>query len=249
LGVHVGDTVTILATTADGTLNAVDASVSGLADIPIKELDDRFVAIPLDLATDLLLVPDRVSRVVVVLRDTAESAAALRRLTARLHEAGFGVVGKTWEDLGLFYGQVRRLYLGIFGFMGAVLVVVVLLATANSTMMAAAERTREIGTLRALGTRPSTIQRMFMAEAVLLAGVACVMGALLALAIRALLNNSGIILPPPPGVTHGVPLHIKLYGAAYAVAAVAMVVTVVLAAAAPARRAARIPIVEALAHV
>ena len=249
LGVHVGDTVTLLATTADGTLNGVDASVAGLADIPIKELDDRFVATSLGLAADLLLVPDRVSRIVVMLRDAAESRPALRRLCASLRDQGFDVAGKTWEELGLFYRQVRLLYLGIFGFMGAVLVVVVLLATTNSMLMAATERTREIGTLRALGTRSAAIQRMFVAEATLLAGVACLVGALLSLAVRAALNHSGIVLPPPPGVTHGMPLYVKLYGVAYAGAAVAMAVTVVLASALPARRAARIPIVEALAHV
>ncbi len=249
LAVQVGDTVTLLATTADGTLNAVDATVAALADIPIKELDDRFLATSLGLAADLLLVPDRVSRIVVVLRDAGESRAALARLSASLHASGFDIAGKTWEELALFYRQVRQLYLGIFGFMGAVLVVVILLATTNSMLMAASERTREIGTLRALGTRSAAIQKMFVAEGLLLAAVACLVGALLALAIRVVLNHSGIVLPPPPGVTHGMPLHVKLYGMAYAVAAVAMTLTVVLASAIPARRAARIPIVEALAHV
>jgi len=249
LTVEVGDTVTLLATTTDGVLNAVDASVVAVAAIPIKELDDRYLATSLGLAANLLTAGDRVSRFVVVLHDVGDDRPALERLLRALDGHGFEITGKTWEELALFYRQVRMLYMGIFGFMGAVLVVVVLLATANVMLMAATERTREIGTLRALGTRPGRIRKMFVAEGVLLAAAACVAGALASLAVRTLLNHSGIVLPPPPGVTHGVPLHIKLYGVTYLAGGMTMTLTMMLAAYLPARRASRMSIVEALAHV
>ena len=44
------------------------------------------------------------------------------------------------------------LYNGIFGFLGAVISVIVVLSVANTVMMSAFERTREIGTLMAIGT-------------------------------------------------------------------------------------------------
>jgi putative ABC transport system permease protein len=249
LTVGAGDIVTLLATTTDGTLNAVDASVVGVADIPIKELDDRFLAAPLGLAEDLLMASDRVSRFVVVLREGAEERPALRRLLGSCRAQGFDVEGKTWEELALFYRQVRLLYVGIFGFMGIVLVAVVLLATMNTMLMAATERTREIGTLRALGTRPLAIRRMFVAEGAILAVVACIAGVIVSLVVRAVLNRSGIMLPPPPGATHGMPLHVNVYGVAYAAGGLTMVLTMMLAAYVPARRASKMPIVEALAHV
>jgi putative ABC transport system permease protein len=149
----------------------------------------------------------------------------------------------------VFYGQVRMLYIGIFGFMGLILVVVVLLAAANTMMMAAAERTREIGTLRALGTRPGSIRRMFLLEGFILAVLGCVGGALLAVIVRAALNHAGLTLPPPPGVSHGTLLHVNLYGSAYIAGAAAMTATLVAASWFPARRAAKISIIEALAHV
>ena len=36
--------MTLMATTPDGSLNAVDAIVQGLADVQIKELNDRYLA-------------------------------------------------------------------------------------------------------------------------------------------------------------------------------------------------------------
>jgi putative ABC transport system permease protein len=249
LGVSAGDSITLLATTPDGVLNAVDAAVSGLADIPIKELDDRYLATTLGLASELLVASGRVSKLTVVLRGRADANEARPRLLASLDREGIDVAAKTWEELAVFYRQVRLLYIGIFGFMGLVLVVVVLLAAANTMMMAAAERTREIGTLRALGTRPSAITRMFVAEGMILAVAGCVGGALVALAVRAALNHAGLTLPPPPGVSHGVVLHVNLYLTAYAAGALGMSATLVAASWFPARRAARMSIIEALAHV
>lgn len=249
LNVKAGDTITLLATTPEGVLNALDATVTGLADIPIKELDERFLATTLGLASELLVASGRVSKLTIVLREPADPTRALPRLLSSLSREGIHVAGKTWEDLAVFYRQVRMLYIGIFGFMGLVLVVVVLLAAANTMMMAATERTREIGTLRALGTRPSAIQRMFLAEGLILAVSGCVGGALVSVVIRTILNHAGLTLPPPPGLSHGMPLHVNLYVTAYAAGALAMSATLVAASWFPARRAARMSIIDALAHV
>ena len=248
LGLAVGDDATLLATTPDGTLNAVDATVVGLASLPIKDLDDRYLATSLGLASDLLMTEGRVSRLVVMLRDHRDADGARARLLAAIG-AGGALEARTWEELAQFYRQVRTLYVGIFGFMGAVLVAVVLLATANTMLMAAAERTREIGTLRALGTRPGAVRRLFLAEGVLLAIAGCAAGAALSLVVRFALNHSGLTLPPPPGATHGSTLFVKFYGAAYATGLAAMIATLALASWFPARRATRMTIVEALTHV
>ena len=249
LNVAAGDSITLMATTPDGVLNALDATVTGLADIPIKDLDDRYLATTLGLASELLSASGRVSKLTVVLREPADAGRAVPRLLAALHKEGIELSGKTWEELAVFYRQVRMLYIGIFGFMGLVLVVVVLLAAANTMMMAAAERTREIGTLRALGTRPGAIRRMFIAEGSILAVFGCAGGALLAIAVRVIVNNAGLTLPPPPGVSHGAPLHVNLYPSAYVAGAVAMTATLIAASWFPARRAAKLSIIEALAHV
>ncbi len=249
LGVAAGDSITLLATTGDGVLNAQDVTVAGVAEIPIKDLDDRYLATSLATASDLLLASGRISKLCVVLREPADVPVAREHLLSALEAGGHDVAAKTWIELAPFYRQVRVLYLGIFGFMGLILVVVVMLAAANTMMMAAAERTREIGTLRALGTRPSSIKRMFLLEGAMLAVAGCAGGAAVSLAIRLVLNHAGLTLPPPPGVAHGTPLHVNLYATAYAAGAILMTTTLVAASWLPARRAASISIVEALAHV
>jgi putative ABC transport system permease protein len=249
LNVKPGDRVTLMGATPDGSLNAVDAVVSGLADVQIKELNDRYLAAGVGLVSRLLQSQGVLSKLVVFLKPGADENAAAARLKQELIAGGFPVDLLHWQSLAIFYGQVRLLYIGIFGFVGAVLVVIVILSAAIVMTMAVSERTREIGTLRALGTRPSGIRNLFLAEGLVLAVVGCVAGALFAFVVRAVLNASGIILPPPPGATTGFPISVKLYPLAYVAGFLAMLVTMTAASFFPARRAARVSIVEALAHV
>jgi putative ABC transport system permease protein len=249
LGVKPGDRVTLMATTPDGSLNALDGIVTGLADVRIKELNDRYLAGGISLVSRLLQSGETVSKLVVFLKPGASEDRAAARLAKSLQAAGYPIAIRRWQDLAVFYGQVKLLYIGIFGFVGAVLVVIVILSAAIVMTMAVTERTREIGTLRALGTRPSGILRMFLAEGAVIALSGCAAGVVLALAIRAVLNASGLVLPPPPGATHGMPINVKLYPLAYGAGLVAMVLTMGIASFFPARRASRVAIVDALTHV
>lgn len=249
LDVKVGDAVTLMATTPDGSLNAVDAVVTGLVDVQVKELNDRYLAAGIGLVSRLLQSPETVSKLVVFLKEGESETAAARRLSESLTAAGFPVAIRHWRELAVFYEQVKLLYIGIFGFVGAVLIVIVILSAAIVMTMAVTERTREIGTLRALGTRPSGIRNMFLTEGAVIAVAGCVAGTLFALLVRAALNASGLELPPPPGATHGSPLHVRFYPLAYAAGLLAMIATMILASYFPARRASRVSIVEALTHV
>ncbi len=241
LQVKTGDSITLMATTP--------AVVTGLADVQIKELNDRYLACGTALASRLLQSPETVSKLVVFLKRGADEGRTAERLRLALNAAGYPVVIRNWRELAVFYGQVKLLYIGIFGFVGAVLVVIVILSAAIVMTMAVTERTREIGTLRALGTRPSGILKMFLTEGTALAIAGCSAGMILALLVRAILNASGIILPPPPGATHGMPIHVQFYPLAYAAGLLVMIATMLLASYFPARRAARLSIVDALAHI
>lgn len=249
LNAQVGSNITLLASTPDGVLNAIDATVSGIADIFIKELSDRYLALPLPLAQELLTAPDTVSRLSVILKEPARETQAVQRLTQTLQKSGMTLAAKTWQELALFYQQVRVLYLAIFGFMGIVLLVVVFLATANTMLMSVTERTREIGTLRALGARASRVTQGFILEGALLGVVSAVVGTVLSVLITLAINAAHIEMPPPPGSAKGIIISVHIIPNAYLAAALAMILTLALAAYFPARRAARAAVVQSLTHV
>ena len=57
---------------------------------------------------------------------------------------------RSWEQEASFYRGVRDLYDRIFGAMGTIVATIVVFVVANAIAMTVTERTREIGTLRAM---------------------------------------------------------------------------------------------------
>ncbi len=240
----VGSSLTLLSTTTEGNLNAVDVVVSGIASVGVPEIDKRLVLA--DLASvQKLLLSDKVGTLSIYLKETADTGA----IAARVREMQPELAVKTWTDLAVFYQAVRELYNRIFGILGVIMICIVLFAMSNTLGMAVVERTREIGTLRAIGTLPAEIVRNFVLEGMVIGGAGALLGMLLAGAATVFLLFAGIEMPPPPGRSAGYPLLLSfsplLYGA------VTLVVIVLAAGAAwlVSSRAARKPVTEALAHV
>ncbi len=159
-----GDLVTVMTTTPEGGINAVDATVAAVLAYPIKELDDRILYMPFAAAARLLKAEGKANSVVVLLKDDRDTELEAVEIPKALAARGRPVALKTWLDTATFYKQVKLLYISIFFFMGLVLSVVVILATANTMTMSVFERTREIGTLLAIGMERGSIRTLFLAR-------------------------------------------------------------------------------------
>ncbi len=114
--------------------------------------------------------------------------------------------------------------------------------------MAVVERTREIGTLRALGTLPGQLVRSFALEGLLLGSVGAAAGALLALSTSLALLVFPLQMPPPPGRSEGYPLQVAIDPTLYALTMLAVLLLAALASALVARRTVAMPVVDALGH-
>jgi putative ABC transport system permease protein len=249
LKAKVGDVLTVMGTTREGALNAVDVRVVGLYSTGIKEYDERALKLPLRTAQHLL-DSDRVTKIIVKLdgtRHTESVAAAL--VAGGLGPQGAGLGVKTWSDLAGFYRQVVLLYRSIFLFLGIIIVILVVLSTANTMMMSVLERVTEIGTLLALGTRRWQILCIFLLEGFLTGCVGGAVGLAVSYGLINLLNAAHITLPPPPSFSTGIPLLVKIVPVMFGSVFVLLVSILSVSALLPAVRGARLRIVEALGHV
>nr|WP_306672147.1 FtsX-like permease family protein [Geothrix sp. SG10] len=245
LGASVGSALTLMSTTRDGALNAVDVEVVGLQDLGLRELNDRLLTVSLATANQLLDAGPARSRLSIVLKRPQETASELARIQALLPET----LVKPWFELASFYRQVKLLYYAIFGFMGLVLFLVVLLATANTLLMSVMERVREFGVLRAMGLQPGQLVSLLQWEGAFLGLLGSALGLVATLLLRAGLNALHIQMPAPPGTSHGYELDIHFVPAVYAIVALGLQATLQLSALFPGLKAARLRIVEALRHV
>lgn len=144
LNLKPGDRLTLLSATVDGAINGLDTVIVGIYTPGIREMDERAIVVRLDTAQTLLNTT-RVSKLVVVLNRTEDTMATRAALLARLAGDGRAVDILTWSDLAAFYHQVRGLFIGIFGFLGVIITVLVVLSAANAITMTVMERVQEIG--------------------------------------------------------------------------------------------------------
>jgi putative ABC transport system permease protein len=122
------------------------------------------------------------------------------------------------------------------------------MSVANSMGMTVIERTREIGTLRAIGLKRSGVIRLFTLESMLLTLIGCVTGLLIALGVRWGINVANISYTPPNSAS-AVPLLVDMDTGRIFFTFIMMGVVGTLAAYMPARRAAKKDIIDALGHV
>ncbi|BDY04323.1 FtsX-like permease family protein [Ferrimonas sp. YFM] len=248
LAVTVGDWITLLATTSDGALNALDFKVGGVFTTGVPELDKRQLYLGVSDAQSLL-VSSRISTLSLYLDEMISLVKVGTRVEALVRDLDQPLVQTPWQERAFFYHKVRNLYDGIFGLLGMVMALVVFVALFNTLTMSVAERTREIGTLSAMGARPSEIICGFLKESALMACLGATLGVTATALTSLILMLVPIQMPPPPGRTQGYPLHID-FSPPLALMVTLMVLSICLVAALmAARRGVKQPIIEALAHV
>ena len=243
--------IELLAARASGAPNVASLQVVKAEQQGVKALDDISVQLHLTQAQQLVYGQGapQVSAIVLQLRHSSDMPAARARLAQLLQGGSQPLVVQDFATLNPQYGQITGMFAAILGFVAVLIGAIVLFTVGNTMSMAVVERTVEIGTLRALGLRQAGIRRLFVSEGLLLGVSGALLGSLLALGLAWLINHSGLTWLPP-GNSERIPLLVRVageYGMLLATA-VGLIVLSVLSAWWPARRAARLDIVEALRH-
>jgi putative ABC transport system permease protein len=236
-------------TTEAGQLNVVDPEIVGVFDAGLKEMDDRFVHLPIDVA-QRLIDTEAVTFYSVALGRPETAPAFAAAMTEAAQREGLDIQALSWREH--LYGDMYRRTMTLLGLYRTFVVLIVVTIAGMSvftTMLKAVnERVREIGTLRSIGYRRAHIVRVFTLEAGLLALIASAVGLVALAAAVGLINGAGITYKG--GVaSQAIPLSVSLLPSACLFATVFLSAVAVLAALLPARRAARLRIAEALGHV
>jgi putative ABC transport system permease protein len=243
MNLHDGDTVNLLLNTEEGALNNLEFTIVGIFRTFSKDYDAHAIRIALPDAQELL-ASSAINAVVVELNDTSETDRVAAAIAAKLDPAQFEV--KTWRDLADFYEQTAALFKRQFAFLQATILLSVLLSVANSVNMTIFERTGEFGTLMALGTRRGPIFQLVVLENAFVGLLGSTVGVILGVLLGGLVNALKLPLPPPPnsnsGYFAGIVLGPGLVATAFFVGAIATPLISLL----PARRIARVPVVDAL---
>jgi ABC-type lipoprotein release transport system permease subunit len=276
LEVKVGDAITLSAPTARGTSNTADVWVAVVAkDLGILSSFTAFL--PSQTLRNLYQLNDVTTGALhLYLVDPSKANQVAARLRTGLAEAGWRVMdadpkpyweklmGKvnsedwsgqkldvtTWEDELTFVSWILSAIGAITGVLLFILLVIVVIGILNTLAIAIRERTREIGTLRAIGMQRTKVLTLFLLEAALLGLAGATAGALAGVAIAAALNAAHIAVPESVQMflmqQH---LTLTIVGRSVVSRAGFILLVTAAAAVAPAIHAARLKPITAMHHI
>ena len=248
---QLGDTVVVVATNRDGSVNGKTFVVRGILE-SISGPGGRDGYIHIDDAREILrMTENQVSEIVVRLKDFSQ----LNRVGGQLKAAVEGLTNKEgkpmlevhdWTQLSPFANIAKMIDLMTL-FIKIVLVSIVLVAVMNVMIMAVYERIREIGTIAAIGTPPSRILGLFLAEGLMLGIAGTLAGIVLSLA-----GIYGINVWQPTfdfGMQKGLVMAPTIAAGDVLTIAALVIVVAIIASLQPAWKASRMDPITALRHV
>ncbi len=276
LKVRVNDVLTLSAPTARGVNNTADVRVAAIArNVGLLSAFSAFIQA--DTLRQLYgLSPTTTGAIHLYLKDPRDAPRVASRLRAELAKAGWRVMdpdaqpywmklmqtvpSEDWtgqkldvttadDEMGQFKQFIAALNI-VTLLLVIILMTVVVIGILNTLAIAIRERTREIGTLRAIGMQRRKVLWLFLLETALLGLVGTAAGALVATGIAGALNAAAIALPESVQIFLAQErLHFLLEPRAILSRILLLAAITVAASIFPARRAARLMPVTAMHHV
>ncbi len=191
LKVAPGDNMILQARTAQGAINALDVKVAGVVSLGSPLVDQLGIFVPKELGESLLRLEGATSHVLVRLDDRDAAGIWADGLGGSLPA---GVASRTWIDQTAGMMRLQRIRQTALDALVVALMGMSFFGIANTILMAAYERIREIGTLQALGMRRSGVVRLFVLEGAMMGLVGSFVGAAIGAAIIAYYAANGIDL-------------------------------------------------------
>jgi lipoprotein-releasing system permease protein len=204
LGVQAGDTVTLLTmggievspSTGYAMPKPVRFEVTGEFDTGMYEYDNAYAYVSLSVAQELAGLGSAVTGLEVRTADRWIASRVGRRIEEQL---GMPYRAEDWQEQNSSLFQALKLEkLG----MGVILALIILVAAFNivsNLTMVVADKTREIGILKAMGMTAKAIRRVFFIQGVVIGVVGTALGVLLGLVVSTLIGEKRLI-PLDPSI-------------------------------------------------
>ena len=276
LKVKTGDSMVFSVLTDRGVNNTVDVRVCGVAkDMGLMTAWNVFV--PQQTLNQLYQINDSATGAILVyLKNMNNIPRDMDLLRKALSGAGYTVMDReanktfwqkfdeinrqewtgqklditTWEDEISYVIWALSAIDGLSFLLTTILLIIIAVGIMNSLWIAIRERTREIGTLRAIGMRRRAVMAMFVVEAFCLGALGTAAGALLGSLIAVFLD--ALHLPVPQGAAFFIMssnFHFALDMARIFKGAAVITVCCTLISLIPSFRAARMKPITAMSHV
>lgn len=253
LNVFPGDTVRMIAPPPGGQISAVTGTfvpryfqfeVTGLFETGMYEYDNAYIYMALPVAQEFAGLGPAVTGLEVKTADrwTAD------RLAGSLETAlGFPYRTQDWQDQNRSLFRALKLEKLVMGFIVLLIIIVAAFNIVSTLTMVVADKTREIGILKAMGMPSRSIRRIFLAQGVVIGGVGTALGVAIGLGGALALDRFKFIkLDPQVYFIDHMPVNTQWLDVVLTVVASLLIATV--ATLYPSMQAARLFPIDAIRH-
>lgn len=174
LNAMVGDTVSMISQGFDGSIAASNFTIAGIFKTRNPRYDQSMIIMPLAQAIETFTMIDYLSSIVVRLKNTSDVERVRDELRALPGTKKLEIMG--WEELTPELIQaivMDKLFGYIFFF---ILFLITAFGVLNTVQMSVFERTRELGIMMAIGTKPRQIVTMVLLESVFISLLGVIFG-------------------------------------------------------------------------
>ncbi len=194
LRIGLGDELTLLGSGRDGSFAAAVATVVGIFDSGVPDLDRSVAQVPLGFFDDVFFMQGAGHAVVVNGSHIDDVPALKRRVEEQLPTASDLVV-HDWDRLLPGLQQAIQADLASAFFMYGVLAILVAFSVLNTQLMSVLERTREFGIVMALGLKPGRLGRLVLIETAMMGLMGAALGAVAGALLTTYFSVNGFQIP------------------------------------------------------
>lgn len=189
-----GDELTFIGSGFDDSFAAGIVTVVGIFESGVTDLDRAVAQIDLGYFQDVFAMQDR-GHSLVVRASHVDDVESLQRQIGGLLDTDKNTSLRHWDELQPGLRQAIQTDMASNSFMYIVLIVLVAFSVLNTQLMSVLERTREFGTMMALGLQPARLSRLVMLETALMTALGLVLGIAVGLSINIYLSRVGFSYP------------------------------------------------------
>jgi len=194
LRIEPGDELSFLGSGFDDSFAAGVVTVVGIFESGNADLDRSVAQVNLAYFQDSFAMGSAGHSIVIRAAQVDDVDALMTRVNSDL-PGPEKVVARHWDQLQPGLRQAIRADMTSAWFMYTVLIVLVAFSVLNTQLMSVLERTREFGTMMALGLRPARLGLLVMLETGMMTGLGLMLGIALGAAITAYLSVVGFSYP------------------------------------------------------
>jgi putative ABC transport system permease protein len=194
LHVDIGDELTLLGNGHDGSFAAAVVIVTGIFESGMNDIDRSMAQLPLGYFQSLFSMQGQ-GHNIVINADDLPLITALQQQLEHFIKSRDELVILHWNDLQPGLQQAIKADMASAWFMYAVLIILVAFSVLNTQLMSVLERTREFGTMMALGVKPARLGSLVISETFIMSSLGLVIGASLGAALAYYLSIVGFSFP------------------------------------------------------